>query len=89
MNTQLEQISKLFLNKAVSYQEVVAYLDILINASKNSEELVTIRQKLSNSSSPQGTERHLLVGILKNVNSLFRTYGKISDSLTSYIDNLK
>ncbi len=89
MNTQLEQISELFLNKAVSNQEVVAYIDILINASKNTEDLVTIRQKLVNSSSLQDTERRLLVEILKNVNSLFRTYGKRSDSLTLYIANLK
>ncbi len=84
MNTQLEQISELFLSKTVSNQEVAEYLDILITTSKNSEELVSIRQKLTNSTSLQESERHLLVEILKNVNNLFRTYGKRSDSLTAY-----
>lgn len=89
MNSQLAQISELFLNNTVSNIQVVVYLEILINTSKNSGELVTIRQKLVNSSPLNDNERLLLVEILKNVNNLFRIYGKRSDSLTSYIATLK
>ncbi len=89
MNTQLEQISELFLNKPVTDKEVISYLDLLISTTKNPETLLDIKTKLAHKKTMLENERVLLLEILKNVNVLFRTYGKRSDTLIYYMDKLK
>ena len=89
MNTQLEQISELFLNKPVTDKEVISYLDLLISTTKNPETLLVIKTKLAHKKTMLENEKVLLLEILKNVNVLFRTYGKRSDTLIYYMDKLK
>lgn len=90
MITQLELIDQLFLKDMVTNQDVAAYLKSIIDTSKKDQAVLKeLESKLQGNQNITDTEKTYLSEILKNVMSLFRTYGKKSNGLSAYINKLK
>ncbi|HBY10451.1 hypothetical protein A2473_03440 [candidate division WWE3 bacterium RIFOXYC2_FULL_42_13] len=84
INTQLEyktRILEYFLKDRVTNADVANYMNEL--------QLPTLENKLRGNAKLTKQEVEQILEVLKNINHLFRIYGKKSDGLEEYIRSLK